>query len=597
MADVFSIQGRESDPRLPMSDVSRSDAEMGGTGERAARPEATAIPSPVDPDLHPMILRFARPNEASSSVLISALFPSRNPDDAIHLERVPITERLLDATQCLVQMIQQLRSPASGWDPNLPQTPENLLPYITEEAFGVLASTKPAVDETSPDAEAGEIPLPPLVTPTPPLPTADAPCLLNHLLPWLLWGVARSSYEVIRLVEGLPALVQTEDGDWQSGMLRLVIGLHIATPEQPCAIDLATHQAPPATLEPTTLIWSESCALCREPTAIADVLAQLIQHSQWTTPALKPFLDGIPAEALVPQQPWRSGTVQLQLGFEFIALAENNQPDADPTSTTTPVPDSTAMPLSALPAASENPWDDPTLQFTEAAWLKNYTTAVLRQQMHDTVAYLPSLQTFLQTGMNTSSDASGESAAALSPEKIALPVVQDACWLADILDNSLTLSNRDVLQRAIALSDLRQWILWCLSRSAYEIMQLIGGISVNVLQPGQSWQMGTFRLLASLHLRTLERDWYLDIGTEQPLSPKGTTVANDSIIYSDDNDWCHHPISLDALHSRMLEYIDQTTPELQLLLRGTGVDLLIEDHSLEGAIQLSLEFEFLPAIA
>jgi len=51
-----------------------------------------------------------------------------------------IPANLVEAMQGLVNIIAHLRSANSAWPPNLPQTPENLIPYVTEEASEVLAA-------------------------------------------------------------------------------------------------------------------------------------------------------------------------------------------------------------------------------------------------------------------------------------------------------------------------------------------------------------------------------------------------------------------------------------------------------------------------
>ena len=40
---------------------------------------------------------------------------------------------LLTALQGLIDLVLEVRSPDSGWDPTLPQTPDTVLPYVSEE--------------------------------------------------------------------------------------------------------------------------------------------------------------------------------------------------------------------------------------------------------------------------------------------------------------------------------------------------------------------------------------------------------------------------------------------------------------------------------
>lgn len=484
------------------------------------------VPPRTQADLTQIMLRFASLSDAEMS------------NGAIAHPN-PVSSAIVSTTQQVMRVIQELRSPDSGWPGDIPQTPENLAPYVAEEVYDVIDALQSAPPVTAqPDARWHEY------------------SSLQSLLPWLLWAIARSSYEVMRLIEGVPAEC-FEGHQRQSGILRLSTRLDIAAPDFSATLDLATQQAPANTVPATVQLRSEACSLCQEAIAADVLLEHINQQVKLTTPVLNRFFEGLNADFLVPQQPWQTGVIWLQLGFEFVP-------------TGVPVAESFASP------------PNPTLQFTETDWLEDYAKMVVQRQMQDAIAQLPEFRAVSTSPTDRD---------ALVPK-----LVEDACHLMEWLQSPVAQSNQNFLRRNLSLTDFSRWILWCLSRSTYEITQLVGGVQATLLQPGASWQSGTLRLLAALRLKTVEHDWYLDLGTGQalPYALESVPVPPDSLVQSGECAWCQRPDLFHRLHSEVMANLQQTTPELQLLMEGTGIDMAESDHWEPGALQLTVTLEFMP---
>jgi hypothetical protein len=361
--------------------------------------------------------------------------------------------------------------------------------------------------------------------------------VIKDLTSWLLWGIARSAYGAMRLLEGTSARILQPDQSWQTGILRLVAQLRVNAPALSHEFDLVTQQAVPDILTDDRLIQLGDSTLYPQPTTIAEAISLLSRQIQATTFALKPFLVGTQTELLIPQQPWQPATFHLSLGFEFTATA--------------------------LPAA---PALQPCLRFTDAAWMEDYQEAIAHQ--------VPTLEAQTE-------EAQTEEA-----------------------QTDLTLTSRNFLQQEWQTDELALRLLWCFSHSAYDVMQLMSGIPVSLLQPDRPWETGTLRLWIGLTVQTPELDWCLDLMTghamggfseiEQPLEIAPVAVELNSVVRSPELPWLQQPTLLEALEAQVQQHIAQTTPELLLLLQGTEVDLMDKAGEWQsGWMRLGISFEFM----
>ncbi|NJR66655.1 MAG: hypothetical protein HC772_17225 [Leptolyngbyaceae cyanobacterium CRU_2_3] len=251
---------------------------------------------------------------------------------------------------------------------------------------------------------------------------------------------------------------------------------------------------------------------------------------------------------MLPHQSWQPATFQLQLGFEF-----------------TP----------ALPLPHPSTFY-PTVKFTHSGWVEEYASAIARQYLAELLPNLASLQQ--------------------SQPKIEA-LVKDAKTAGDRWNTDLTLTSRNFLQQNLQLDVLALRLLWCFSHSAYDVMQFMSGITVNLLQPGCTWQTGTLRLWIGLTVKTPDLDWHLDLMTGESPEVHSTAVELNSIVRSPQVAWLHQPMLLESLDARVRQHIAQATPELMLLIQGVEVDLLATDDQWQpGVMQLTISFEFIADI-
>ncbi|NJN91027.1 MAG: hypothetical protein HC878_12060 [Leptolyngbyaceae cyanobacterium SL_5_14] len=411
------------------------------------------------------------------------------------------------------------------------------------------------------------------------------------MAPWLLWGIARSSHEVMQLLEGIPAKAFKLGQGWRTGIVRLVATLETKIPGLSASLDLATLQVNQSLLSSDTMLQSDQYSACQQPTWIAGFLPDLIQQIEATTPSVSRFFAGAEVDALAPNRNWQSGSIQLQLGFEFVATDAIAFPDFAEASVEEGGEERGAIASDPSPqnAIDMAPCSTPSsdlshlqIKFTHPDWLEKYSKTLLQQQIASNIQQLPTFR------------AAGEKNRNLSSQSLIPLIVKDACNLVDLLQTSPALSNQ-ALQQAVELEALTHQLLWSFSRSSYEVVQLMGGIRVNLLQPERHWETGTLRLLARLNSKTPEQDWYLDIATRQPPQPHVFPLADDVIVQSHESHWCKQPNVLEQLEAKLMHQLEQVAPELHLFMSGTEAeisDARQQWHS--GAIQLSIGFEFIP---
>ncbi|NJO43707.1 MAG: hypothetical protein HC865_24810 [Cyanobacteria bacterium RU_5_0] len=441
-------------------------------------------------------------------------------------------EPALTAIQRLTAVIAKLKLSAPA---DQSQTSEALMPYVSEEAQDVLDALHLA----------------------PPIHTISSPFQqgyfwLKSLAPWLLWGIARSSYGVMRLMEGKTAQVLQANESWQTGILRLVACLDLSTSYQTHSFDLTTHQLNPSVLSADRLMALPDPSLGRSPIFIADLLDRLTEQVCYTTPAIVPFLNNLPVQLLIPHQNWHSGILQLRLGLEFIPSDEKDE-DA---------------PLQSL---------KPLIQFTDTTWLEQYGSIIAQQQLDCLLNQCFRLQRTPES---------------LPESQTLSSVVEEVCHVIDRLQTSLTLASRNI-PHTLRLDDLAFRLLWCWMHSAYEVMQLMSGIRARLLQPRSAWETGILRLSVSLNAQTPEQDWQLDLITEQSPDVDRHPLPSDTLVQSDESQWCQQPNLLEHLQRQVQQQIETMTPEIQLLLQGTEVDLQDDEPWQPGVIQLKVSFEWM----
>lgn len=501
------------------------------------------------------------------------------------------------AMRQLVEVIQQLRSPEGGWSQEHLPTPVALAPYVSEEADEVL-------DALAGKGIGGKATRQQSATRRPkklaPLPPASL-LVMESFTPYLLWCVARTSYSLMQMMEGVAVRLR-QGRSWTPGILRLVILLDVKAPDLDWGFDLATGYPPGLLLSGNPVIQSDASLplqAINAPTTqrrsrqksgwVERQLQELTEHLQLTSPMIAPLLAGVAVDLLPPGQEWRSGHLQLSLGLEFTPhnleaswhnwsappceLVEGELLDGMTSQTAlayTPIGHQVPVAVVDLPELS---LATTSVRLANPKHLDRYTNLATQVQLAAAIARLQ---------------------ASLKPEQEQrlLQVVQEAYGLAEMTRTSISLLQPDLL-----MEQLLPKLLWQLTAGTYEVMQLIGGVETCLLQPGYPWQDGSLRLMVGLHLTSSETNWHVDLATGRLVTGSEFKVAADAIVQSQRLPSCQYPIQVSDLTAQLQQQIRETAPEVGFLMTKTAIEwLTTEQEWRSGFLQLDFYLEFLPKI-
>ena len=564
--------------------------------------------------VHRTVIKFVEPLSCQ---------PASLPDHA---------EPILNAMQRLVAIINTLRSSQASalegtskrWLSDA-QTLEALLPYVSEEAYDVLEALQAAegrrqkggVGRREAGGGSGESAikaqnskLTSLLTPHPspltPLTTIDT------LIPSLLWHLARGAYSTMQLIEGVRVKCWQSEQGWAFGMLRLVVMLEAETPTQRWCFDVATGYPAEPLLEPTAIVQSDECALPIQPIAstkaslsasacqVDHQLTAIVQSLELHQSGLKPLLQGAAIELLQPGSNWQAGTLRLQLGFAFSAQSDatgnhegTRMPeliDAELMDDASGITHSRPSPYAATPLTrtigglatkthvsvvhpvSRALSQTTLVRVTDAAKLERYTQGITQQQLMQSLDQLQHQQSSRGNESN----------------QLRL-IVQTAIAAA----RQLSIPGIDLSQPMLLMDELVPKLLWSLASSTYEMMQLLGGIPAQVLQPQADWRRGTLRLLAALHLKTADVDDTLDLSTGRSILMNTTRLGLDAIVQTS-TAICSQPTAVAPLTDYLQQQLDHAMLEYRLLRDGVSIAWLedVEQDWQTGSMQLSLSLAF-----
>ncbi|MBD2021407.1 hypothetical protein H6F43_14605 [Leptolyngbya sp. FACHB-36] len=444
------------------------------------------------------------------------------------------------AMQRLVMLLCSLRSNSKQFSQE--PTPESLAPYVSEEAYDLLDALQAEETESRTQCETSDKTLNPALIE------------IESLIPYLLWGVARSSYSAMQMIEGVRG--QCFDRAWTTGMVRLVVMLQVEAPTVRWCVDLATRCAVGSLLATEAQIRSDAPLLpvADEATQRVDrQLQALSQQIEAATSALKPLLDGVTVDLLQPNQNWQRGTLQLKLGLEFMPYEDSNPQTA---SHLTP----------ATPAAP--PFDGSSLiRLREPGVHAFHMTA--SHHLVSAVSHLRSQN--------------------VTDPQLHLDLVQ-AAW--NVLDG---FQSRDLnfLQPQLLMDEFMPQLLWQVTRSGYDVMQLVGGVEAQVLQPALPWEQGSLRLAATLTVVSGTRLCRYDLSTGQCLTTDAVPLPLDAIVQSSAIALCRQPVRLSVLSAYLKQVIQVTTPEINQLASGIAIESLNETHEWQsGTLRLCLDLTF-----
>ncbi len=505
-------------------------------------------------------------------------------------------EQLVSVVSSLHQTVQQHGTELSDYHSDLAWTIDHLLPYVSEEADDVLDALQETGEWGNVEAlgELERIRKTELIS-------------ISNLVPRLLWSVMRSSYPVMRLLEGLEVQHYQTDRGWKRGMLRLVSLLDLQLPELSCCFDLATSQPLENLLEPNSLLQTEEpiLPLPRSPLAFVvgmashqtisagEQLQALRLQVQGADPVLEKLLEGVSVECLHPGQGWQMGQLQLKLGFEFaaqtspaIALSVEAPTDL----VEAELIEDTKLTVPPLGNVKEvNP-----ITHVAVIELPRQSLGTAQVRLKQTIDWATQFQIHSYHWLETTARLHQ-----ISPlrDRDLYQIVKIACGTADALQQSFRASTLPMR----LMDDLLPKLLWQISRSSYEVMQLVGGLAVQVLQPDREWQQGILRLLPNLHIKTAIADYQLDLITGQPIRSELAILPISTIcqqilglsmeIHPQINSWAQNPIQIQDLLSQLQHQLQQTFPEIISLQQGIEIDWLEPNQDWRSA-ELILAFDF-----
>ena len=507
-----------------------------------------------------------------------------------------IPANLVQAMQELIQILAHLRSPNGAWPSNLPQTPENLIPYVIEEVSEVLTAYR-GITNCELRITNGEYF-------TSPAPLLQPPVILflNTLVPQLLWNLSQTSYQFMRLLTGINAEILLPNQDWTPGKLRLVASLIIKTENLESSIDLATSFFPPPLIPTEAYVQSNDCSLCQHPLEVQSLLTQITHNLQDSFNQINFFNDPINTEIIYPKSQWESSQIHIKMGFQFIAdpetsevspfyySLENDQKDEE-LFIHTPIQN---VEYSILASVSQASLFKTQIRLTDPGIIEPYIQNQIQNHgLHWLKQQKQSYNLNLSAEPISNLDLQAEHSSLID-------LIEIADELVDIIYSPQSPSRLMRLQPEIPLTELSLRLLWQMVKSSYNIMQLISGIKAKVLQPGLVWQTGHLRLLAVLNAEFLNDSWEVDIASSQPLKFDINLLISNSIIQSDDHEWCRFPQSLEFLKMQIINLLE-TTPELKSWIKGVKIDWGNSHENLtlsipwkSGFAQLSFDFEWIP---
>ena len=480
-----------------------------------------------------------------------------------------VSERAVEATGRLAEIVAKLRSPAGGWPSHRPQTPETLAPYVTEEAYDAIVALQE--EERGKKAEKDKRPSPQYI-------------LVEDLIPRLLWYMARSSSQVMRLLEGVRA-TGLREGRWEAGGLRLVAILTAETAGRSWALDLAT-EGPVGSKDAT--VGSPVCEMIELEGGLTwkGTLKELAQRVRQqilaASPEVKILLERASVELLEPGKSWQSGEIELKFDFEFTAAA------GGVTGTPTGVSTARAATAGAREGEEISAAGVPGLRLVSPALQEQYLHSAVRQYLIGAVCQMQ-CEVSPSNGVGSKETRSQESGGLLAtiPSAHLIPSFVRAVW--DLVE---------VRQEATAsswqLDELAHRLLWQIISSSYEVMQLTGSVLASVLQPERSWATGTVRLLATLKVRAGDLNWDLDIAAGQVLPSGPYLLPAAAIIQSYACRHLREPARVENLLASYRKQVRETAAFVGLLADGISVECKAPGGEWRtGELQLSLDLQFI----
>ncbi|MGP1383929.1 MAG: hypothetical protein ACTS2F_10250 [Thainema sp.] len=445
----------------------------------------------------------------------------------------------------LIDVLTALLAPDSGWPEDQPQTPENLLTYLLDEAQDVQAAWQRDT----------------MLRPSERRHSVPCHLTLAALASPIIWSIAAQSPVLMQLLEGVQARIFQPGQDWQVGQIRLAVWLTVEVGAQQESLDLVAQRPPSNLLDSQTLIQVEDREFGATPTWVQrlqlELESQLAHH-----PLLDELLTGLDIELLLPEQSWQAGAIQLQYGLEFTPL-EQQSPNWQ-----TGVDDAQRL---------------VQVHIQNEAWAEVMAQATAQQRfLHEMV---------WQAWDDDQPDQK------LDPRWL----VQCACWAGDEHQTSLGWS---ALPNPLRLRSLGYRILWSILQASYRATRLMAGVKAQTFSPQQPWQTGYIRLRSQLTIHTAKGRWACDLSTGTRLNPYAVVLDSAALIQFEQPDLSPHLpthlVTAASLQEQLLRQLQRRSPELEGWLHGVEIGLQpmatdgTEKPVVQGRLQLELALELVP---
>lgn len=510
------------------------------------------------------------------------------------------------AWQQLVNIIAQLCSPQGGWPSNLPQTPENLIPYVTEEVSEILEALY--LELTGEDSglrkqENTEL-------------QGEQCILIEDLIPKLLWSVAKSSCDIMRLLAGVKVNVWSAENQGQSqGILRLSVILICENPN-PWSIDLATLQVASSSLPSDVRIqWYES-PWTQQPVSCETLGRLIIEKIQNVNPEISYFINSVKVNFLEPGKPWQAGNLKLDFHLELMLENQLNFKNKDlsyDSSITQLEPFSSDTETKTLQSEHLFSLVDSQIRLSTEESVETYKQIVLKQKLIEILSGLekkssamsqeyldlkwPSFSEDRKSNINlelvefqSTTPVLGFQSLGFNPYSLVTHLVNSAWEVGTWINYSALLSTQIHPELILLSPHLTFELLWQIIKSSYGIMQLIGGVKAQVLRPIGSWETGILRLIAILQADIPNLQWKVDIATGQLCRSKAELLTLDAIIASCESKLCQTPIVVRTLANQIIGYLRRTSPEIEMWMDEMMVDFQYPQVLSSEVEKLQIEF-------
>jgi len=502
---------------------------------------------------------------------------------------------VIRALKQLIGIVLQLRSPTGGWPADLEPTPENLSTYVSEEIGEFLDALDREEGAAQPQNKA------PVAVP------------MAELIPHLLWLLASSHYEVMRLLEGVRSRVYTTNDQFSLGVVRLVPVLSLQIGETRHALDLVTQAEPDssALVPATTKVKLVENDLDDQPMAVAQMLGYLTDAIRHTRPQLSQLLStGWSTRALSPFQAWEDGVLHLHLylahmgerppgrGQEPAATAQpesSAQTRSDPTGSPSTLAagftlDDFAGLLEDAPSVSAQGNLGDWLTFTDETWVQAFLTSCAYEIM---LQHLPKL--------SAAQEDHGQ-----DRELTCIELVYGA---TSLVQGEQALSNHRFVHEPALVADVWLRLRWYLAHCSEQVMQLMGGMACRMLSPKRGWQRGYLHLRPFIVLSdgagetALEGSswsWMLDLTNGRRLPTLPPTLPQNAVVAMVDARAWPSPLTLGELTKAIDQDIaDYAAAIAALGQAGTSINLhrLESDEGLQsGHLKLHWGFTLEPTL-